>query len=186
MSFCCLGESLGHIFLAGLMGCGKSSLARRIGYAFRLPVYDLDQRLETKYGIPIAQQVQEQGWIGFRQREWEELQLVCREPKGVVALGGGTLTIKGALTEIHRAGFSIFLDVSIPVLCKRVGNNPKRPLIAGCNSPAEVESLIRKLREERDRVYQGCDAIIFIDEDEPVTITTERLIALINTAKTQQ
>ena len=59
-----------NIYLAGSIGAGKTTvgkqLAEQLGWDFR----DLDPAMELDAGKDFRQVVAEEGWLGFRQREY--------------------------------------------------------------------------------------------------------------------
>ncbi|HEY6867428.1 MAG TPA: shikimate kinase, partial [Candidatus Eisenbacteria bacterium] len=57
------------IALVGLMGAGKSEVARRLGERLGVAVADLDSMLEAEQGCTIAELFQRDGEPAFRRRE---------------------------------------------------------------------------------------------------------------------
>ena len=44
---------MGHIFLTGMMGCGKSAVGKSLARKLCLPFIDLDSRIEREQGKTI-------------------------------------------------------------------------------------------------------------------------------------
>jgi shikimate kinase len=124
------------------MGCGKSTvgaeLAKRLGWRF----VDLDRKVECRAGLPIPTIFRRFGEGHFRRLELEELRTVSREQDpAVIALGGGAFVSSANRRIVARTGISVWLDVPLPVIARRLGRQGKgRPL---AHSPAALEALLR-------------------------------------------
>ena len=80
------------IALIGLMGAGKTTVARVLGERLGASVADLDAMIEAEEGRPIAELFAHEGEAWFRRREGELLDRVLRDGVRVVACGGGIVT----------------------------------------------------------------------------------------------
>lgn len=80
-----------HIALTGFMGCGKSSLGRRLAESLGREFFDTDQVVEQHSGRTVTELFAAAGEAAFRQLEHEALREVLQRPAAVLALGGGTL-----------------------------------------------------------------------------------------------
>ncbi|HQV56554.1 MAG TPA: shikimate kinase, partial [Ilumatobacteraceae bacterium] len=83
-----------HIVLVGLMGSGKSTVARRIGARLGRPVLDSDEMIEELTGKSVRQIFAEQGEPAFREQEQAVLAdaLANEEPSVIAAAGGVVLS----------------------------------------------------------------------------------------------
>eukprot|EP00475_Leptophrys_vorax_P003548 TRINITY_DN12100_c0_g1_i3.p1 TRINITY_DN12100_c0_g1~~TRINITY_DN12100_c0_g1_i3.p1 ORF type:complete len:936 (-),score=276.04 TRINITY_DN12100_c0_g1_i3:87-2621(-) len=94
------GDSL---ILIGMRGVGKSTIgkyaASRLGYKF----IDLDQELTIKFGMPLKDFVDENGWPAFRRMEASVcVALVTKYPKGyIISCGGGVIETLSAVTYLQ-------------------------------------------------------------------------------------
>ena len=80
----------GHIVLVGMMGVGKSSLAKRIGRALRRPVLDTDAEITARTGRAIPEIFATDGEVTFRDLEVGVLaELLGRSEPSVIAAAGG-------------------------------------------------------------------------------------------------
>ena len=59
----------GNLFLIGMMGAGKSTLARRLASYFSCPFYDSDQAVCQRTGVDVSTIFEMEGENGFRNRE---------------------------------------------------------------------------------------------------------------------
>ena len=122
------------IALIGLMGAGKTSVARALGERLGVAVADLDSMLEAEEGCTVADLFERAGEDYFRRRESELLALALGAGVRVLACGGGVV-----LDPAHRALLEercrvVWLEVSPPEAARRVSAEPGRRPRSGSNS----------------------------------------------------
>ena len=131
------------IALTGFMGSGKSTVGALVADALGCPFLDLDALVEKQAGLRIPQIFAAEGEIGFRRRERAVLEkTVARyaESTAVLALGGGTVTLPGAVALLQEKTLCIYLRASLETLQGRLaGQREGRPL-AGENLSALLSS----------------------------------------------
>lgn len=116
------------VSLAGMMGSGKSTVARELARLLGRRVVDTDLEVERRAGRPVAAIFEERGEPAFRALE----RAVVRGIAGpvVVSLGGGAFCDPGNAEHLIRIGRVVFLDVSPVEAARRLGRGPTqaRPL----------------------------------------------------------
>lgn len=81
-----------NIALIGGRGAGKSKVSRRLGKISERPVFSTDTLVSYEAGgRAISRIVTEEGWTGFRDREYAILGKLCRMQDIVIDCGGGML-----------------------------------------------------------------------------------------------
>ncbi|MCS7079634.1 MAG: shikimate kinase [Chloracidobacterium sp.] len=124
----------GVVFLVGFMGCGKTTVGRRLATLLQGSFVDLDEYIERAAGRTIPDLFRLEGEAGFRRREQAALVQLCAAlandptPWKVVALGGGTFTVEANRDCVRRNGCSVWLDVPFEVLAARIMRDGGRPL----------------------------------------------------------
>jgi shikimate kinase len=117
--------------LAGMMGSGKSTVARALGRLLRRRVVSLDMEIARAAGKPIPAIFAEDGEPAFRALERIA---VAGLPAGVVAdLGGGAFCDPESAARLLAVGRVVFLDVSAREATRRLaaGSGAEdRPLAA--------------------------------------------------------
>ncbi len=142
------------IFLIGFMGAGKSFIGKRLASKLGLDFLDMDSILEKKQGMSIAEIFEEHGEGYFRNLEAEYLQEMINLEKVVVATGGGVPCFNDNMEWMNHHGVTIFLDVPVEILTKRLMNeSAERPLIKG-KTAKELEAFIQNELDERMKYYQ--------------------------------
>lgn len=125
------------LFLYGPPGSGKSTIGRPLAERLDLPFYDLDRLVEIQAGLPIPEIFAAEGEAGFRAREQQALRGLLQEEAGVIALGGGALTVPETRRMAENAGHILTLSADLLTLEKRIGENTAapgavvRPLLSG-------------------------------------------------------
>jgi shikimate kinase len=137
-------EKVGQVYLVGFMGAGKTTagrdLAGLMGWAFA----DLDELICRSDGRTIAEIFRESGEAFFRQRERDALLRLMALPRLVVATGGGTYVPEENRRLVEAAGWSVWLQVSLPEALRRCGGGEGRPMLA---SRPDLETLFRFRQE---------------------------------------
>jgi shikimate kinase len=114
--------------VAGMMGCGKSTVARHLGRLLGRRVVRLDQEIARAAGKPIPSIFAEDGEPAFRALERHA---VAALPAGVVAdLGGGAFCDPASAARLLATGRVVFLDVSAAEAARRLAGDSGRPLAA--------------------------------------------------------
>jgi len=114
--------------LAGMMGAGKTTVARELGRLTRRTVVSTDARIEALAGKAIAEIFAEDGEPAFRRLEREVVGSLCGPL--VVDLGGGAFCDPENAERLLRLGKVVFLDVSPLEARRRIGPGAERPLVA--------------------------------------------------------
>lgn len=134
------------IFLIGMMGSGKSSLARALSKELSIPLLDTDLEIEKQVGLTIAQMFSKHGEASFRAKEQELINSLTAEPK-IVACGGGLPCHHELMQKLLDDGIVVYLEAPVKVLFDRISTGKERPLL----SSFEV---FNGLFTERNAVYQ--------------------------------
>lgn len=143
-----------RIFLVGFMGCGKTSIGRKLAISLGFEFIDLDAYIERKTGITIREIFKTDGEDQFRNYEHKSLIELNNIDNLVVATGGGAPCFSGNMELINKSGLSIYIDMDPLSLTNRLKNSTKeRPLISG-KSEKELLEFIETSLEQRKKFYQ--------------------------------
>ncbi len=152
------------------MGCGKSTIGRRVAELAAAPYFDLDQMLEESSGLAIGPYFARHGEAAFRALEARLLPEVL-QPGTVASLGGGTPVPEANWRLLQERARTIYLAAPFEVLLARAGGQATRPLLLG-RSRLELEQLWRA-RLPRYEAAQGR-----VDAGRPVEEVAEEVLAL--------
>lgn len=141
-----------NIILIGFMGCGKSTVGKKLANAFSYEFMDTDAVIEETYGKTISKMFEEDGEEYFRNAETELLRRLSKEAEGIVLATGGGMPMREENVEyLHKIGTVVFLEAKIKTILERLKNDTGRPLADG----EDREKRLRPLYEKRLPVYRA-------------------------------
>jgi shikimate kinase len=142
-----------RIFLIGYMGAGKTTLGKAFAHAMNLIFIDLDWYIEERFHRSISDIFAERGETGFRELERNMLHEVGEFENVLISTGGGTPCFFDNMEYMNRQGKSVFLDVNVDVLFRRLRvAKQQRPILQGKNDE-ELRSFIVEALEKRLPYY---------------------------------
>src|SRR3984957_3563008 len=163
------------IVLSGFMATGKSTvgpaLAARLGVAF----VDTDAEIEKATGKRIPELWKQEGEPAFRARETALVERIFAEASaGVIAFGGGTVTVKRTRRLALDRAIVVTLTASPETIVARVPDVAARPnLSVGGNPVARAAELL----EARADAYAECHLSLSSEGLEPEAIV-DAIVAL--------
>lgn len=141
------------------MGCGKSSVGRKLSQLLCCPFMDLDSVIEDRTGRSIPDIFANDGEAAFRQMELDTLQNILREvgrqsappapshsraagPSPIVlSLGGGTVMTPECAELVRENTTCIYLRASVDTLTSRLASEAEgRPLLNPAHNPGSTDS----------------------------------------------
>jgi len=157
-----------RIYLTGFMGSGKSTigpiLANTLGWDF----FDLDTIIEKKEFMKVSKIFEGKGEDYFRKTESDTLIELSNKENAVIALGGGTITLKSNIDVLKKTGKTIYLKLSPESAYYRLRYKRDRPVLMRDGiinlSKAEFIKQISQLIEKRKEYYEQADLIIDADK----------------------
>jgi shikimate kinase len=165
-----LGER--SIVLVGLMGCGKSSVGRRLASRLGLGFVDADEEIERVAAKSIVEIFADHGEAYFRDCERRVIARLLSSGPQVLATGGGAFINPETRANIRERGVSIWLRADLPVLMRRVSKRDTRPLLKS----GDPEATMRDLMAKRYPIYADAD-IIIESRDVPHDVIVNEVIA---------
>lgn len=156
-----------HLFLIGFMGSGKSTIGSLLAERLELPFIDSDREIEKQQNKSIATIFSEQGEAAFRQMELDFLRQLENQAPAVVAVGGGLPCISGAIELMNQLGLTIYLNVSLLTLLRRLREERAvRPLLSALEDH-EVHPFVEDLLSNRVQFYKRAQLIMPNESNKP-------------------
>ena len=131
-----------NIILIGFMGCGKSSIGRRLAKRLGRNFLDSDELISTRAGDSISGIFATEGEEGFRKRETEELRGLAGSSGIVLATGGGAVLNPVNRELLRELGLVIWLHADPETLFERATRSRKRPLLEVENPRGTFNALL--------------------------------------------
>lgn len=153
------------IILLGYMGCGKSTIAKRLSNSTGITVVDLDNSIEERTQLTVKEIFEKKGEIYFRKLERDILIELLKAPETlIIALGGGAPCYSNNHELlVGENNISIYLKGSVDTLMNRLlANRSKRPIVAD-KTENELKEFIAKHLFERSFYYNQAKYIVSID-----------------------
>jgi len=163
------------IFLVGPMGAGKTTIGRHLARLLGKSFVDLDQEIEQSCGADIAWIFDVEGEAGFRKRKAAMLREVADRNNMVIATGGGVVLNGENRVLLKSSGTVVYLSVAVKVLCNRMQQDTKRPLLQVGDKKAVIESIVK----EREPLYKEIADIVFDGHKKTPAAAAQELASLI-------
>lgn len=148
------------IFLIGFMGCGKSTLGKRLARKINYEFMDMDTIIEEKEGMSVREIFEKKGEAWFRESESVFLKSLDPSKNIVVATGGGAPCFGDNMELMNTIGTTVYLKMSPSSLASRLENaRHVRPLIKNL-TPGLLPDFIQERLKEREPWYSRASCII--------------------------
>lgn len=142
-----------RIYLIGYMGCGKSTIGRKLAGHAGLQFVDMDHYIEHRNCKTVPQIFAEEGEAEFRRKERKALEELSEFTDVVVATGGGAPCFFDNMDLMNKSGVTVFLNIDPKILATRLlQSKTERPLIKG-KSKDELVRFIAETLEKRKEFY---------------------------------
>ncbi len=162
------------IALVGLMGAGKSAVARALGERLGRPVADLDAAVEARAACSVAEVFTREGEGGFRRRERAALVEALEGGAAVLACGGGIVLDPHNRALLRERCQVVWLEVTPREAARRIGETAaSRPLLTGAPVEARLEALLR----ERGPLYESVAELRLSAGERPATEIADAILA---------
>ena len=161
------------LFLVGYMGCGKSSLGRRVARRAGLKFIDTDSVIEEQEGADVVDIFRYEGEEYFRRAERALIErIIADEGDAVVSTGGGLPVWGDNMELMNAAGATVYIRRSAEQIALRLTpyGRRKRPRLRGLNDDelvafmkdniAEREPFYSKARYVFDTEHTGDDELV--------------------------
>lgn len=153
---------MGNIILIGFMGCGKSSVGKKLADRLCYCFCDTDRVIERDNKRSISEIFETEGEEYFRELETKTVkQLIDSVNNCIISVGGG-LPIKDGNSELlKKLGTVIYLKLTKDTIIQRLEYDKTRPLLAGNDREEKIEKLLLY----REPIYLStADIIVEVDD----------------------
>ena len=163
---------MSNIVLVGIMGSGKSTVARVLSKKLNMKWLDTDHMIESQSGKKITDlfNVSESYF-----RSWEHS--ICNSLQNyqnhIISTGGGIIINPNNRALLKKLGIVIYLSISANAVINRLKNDTKRPLLQHENKLEIIQNLL----VERDPLYNEVSTLKIDVDQLSIDQVTEQIIA---------
>ena len=179
-----------NIYICGFMGAGKTTTAKVLSDRIHLPVFEMDEILESKFHLPISDYFDSYGEERFRREESELLKLISETGPAIVSCGGGVTLDEDNIEIMHETGSVVVLEATPETIRERTKDTLTRPLLKqSANNEDDLElflpsnslmfekemvSRIERMMKRREAGYkQAGNLFIQTDDKSPEVVAYE-------------
>ena len=142
------------VFLVGYMGCGKSTLARKLSRRTGVRAVDTDAEVERMEGASVGDIFRYEGEERFRELERSVVERVAASGEAcIVATGGGLPTWSDNMEMLSKAGTTVYLRRSAEQIAAK---------LQGLGD-AELVEFMRRNIAEREPYYAQAALVLDCD-----------------------
>lgn len=146
-----------NLALIGMMGCGKTTLAKALALRSGRNLFSCDDEIEKEAGMGIPEIFNREGEKGFRTREGKCVQKIASRRGLIVDCGGGLVVCENNVLMLKRSCVVVFIRRPMDSIMETL-DTARRPL-------ARDPEQFKKLCAEREPLYLGA-ADIIVDNDD--------------------
>ena len=154
-----------NIVLCGFMGCGKSTVGKRLAARYGMTFVDMDTYIEDAVGKSIRSLFEDEGEAAFRALERNACQTLGARDDLVIATGGGAVLSDDNVRALKQNGTIILLDVTAETVLTRLQHDTTRPLLQRDDKDTAVRTL---LAERAPRYRAAAEYTVAADADADV------------------
>jgi len=160
------------IFFVGMMGAGKSTVARQVARLLDYRCFDTDELIVRSTDRAIAQLFADLGEAGFRDLETKVLEQTAALTRSAIATGGG-IVLRQENWSYLQQGLVVWLDVPVEVLLARLRRDQTRPLL----QTPDPEATVRELLAARRSRYELADLHVAVRAADSPREVAARVVA---------
>lgn len=166
-----------NIIMVGYMGCGKTSVGKKISILEGIKFIDSDKAIEKIHNETIPKIFETKGEKVFREYETEYLRSLKDENETyVLSCGGGIVTTKENIPILKELGTVIFLETEAETILKRLEDDHSRPLLKGGDKREKIKNML----EIRTPMYMEAAELVVKTDGHGVKEIAEEVIKLMS------
>jgi shikimate kinase len=168
------------IVLIGMMGAGKTTtgfgLAQKLGIKF----VDSDKEMEKTESMTTLEIFEKKGSEFYKEVEKSVIRKILKTSKPqVLSVGGDAYDDEEIRRIIKEKTISVFVDVDLEVLIKRVERRNNRPLLEG----KDKAQVMTEIYNEKYPIYSTTDIVVnttYLNKDTAINVIMQLISDYIN------
>ena len=168
------------LVLVGLMGTGKSTIAKEFAKRTGRTVFDTDRMIETNTQMTVRDIFTHRGEAEFRRMETDVLAHALSAEGVVIAAAGGVVVTEAnrlALRDARQRGTAkiVWLRARPDVLVDRTSRGSHRPLL-----DRDPVGALQSMAETREHLYREVADVVIDTDDKAIDEIVELLVGFMN------
>lgn len=159
---------MGHIWLIGMMGSGKTTVGTLVADRLGVPFTDSDDEVITATHRSIADLFAESETL-FRSVERDTIARIASLDDHVVATGGGAVLDQRSVDVMRSSGTTILLVADPQMLSERLSDTDDRPLLTGLDDIVTIAAA-------RAGVYAASADVVVHTTDRDIEEVVEEVV----------
>jgi len=159
---------MGHVWLIGMMGSGKTTVGHKVAEGLGMPFIDSDDEVVVATGRSIGELFAESDKV-FRRAERHAIARIASLDDHVVATGGGAVLDQENVNVMRSSGTTILLDAAPQTLSARLSGTDDRPLLTAEDDIATIAAV-------RARVYAASADVVVDTTDRDIEEVVEEVM----------
>ena len=170
-------SNLENIVLVGFMGCGKTSVGKRLSNLLDMEFVDIDEEIVKYENKTIADIFEERGESYFRDVETLVLSKYVDKDNLIISTGGGIIEREANESLLRRLGKVIWLCCGDEKIISNLKNSSEtRPLLLVEDPQKRIQELYSKRRPK----YEKASNIKILTDDKNVDEVASNILLNIN------
>lgn len=168
------------IVLIGMMGAGKTTTGFGLAQKLGLKFIDSDREIEKLEDLTTAELFEQKGEQYFKDVEKSAIKKILKTTKPqVLSIGGNAFDDPEVRLMIKERSISVFLDVDLNILIKRVERRNSRPILEGKDKAAAMTEIY----ESKHDIYSTADIVVnttYLNRDTTINVIMQLISDYIN------
>ena len=142
-----------NIYLIGMMGSGKSTIAKELSKKLNMNFVDIDNDIEIINEMEIAEIFTNFGEKKFREMESAYFIEKSKQKNNIFSTGGGIILKKENRDALINNGITFLLESNNNILLDRIKDTKNRPLLSKSDNLETISNIWNKRKKY---YYNSC------------------------------
>ncbi|MDR1543223.1 MAG: shikimate kinase [Prevotellaceae bacterium] len=154
-----------RVFLTGFMGCGKTTIGKKLAQKLGFYFIDTDKFIENRCQKSVFQIFEETGEMKFREIERKIISELAEFENVVISTGGGLPCFFDNMEIMNNAGITIYINLTESKLFNHLQKSKKKRALLKNISDNDLQDFIKKTLSEREKFYNQAKITVHSKEE---------------------